>query len=354
MPALAVARALVARGHEQGDVLFVGSRRGMEGQLVPAAGFPIRLLPGRGVARRLTWDNLAAVGGLALALGQAFVLLARRRPAVVVAVGGYASVPCALGAAALRIPLVVAEQNSVPGLANRLASRFAAASAVAFPGTPLRNAVVTGNPVRPEMTGLDRSPEGRRSARTALGLPPDAVVVVAAGGSLGSARINEAVVGLAAMWRDRPGVAIRHVTGRRDHDAVAAAVPESVDGGLVYQVVDYEDRMDLLYAAADIAVQRAGAGTIFELAAAGLASVIVPLPGAPGDHQSSNAAVLEELGGAVVVSDAELSAARLAEELDPLVADASARHRMGRAAGRLARPDAADRVAAIVEEHARA
>jgi undecaprenyldiphospho-muramoylpentapeptide beta-N-acetylglucosaminyltransferase len=353
VPAIAIGQALVTRGHPADSIHFVGSKRGVEGRMVPAAGFAITLLPGRGIARRLTFDNVGAVAGLLVAFLQAVVLLARLRPAVVVAVGGYASAASALAAGLLRIPLIVAEQNAVPGLANRVAARFARASAVSWPNTALPRAVVTGNPVRSSVLSADRSAQARAAARAELGLPGDALVVAAAGGSLGARRINQAVLALAGRWADRPGLAIRHVIGERDYASISAALPEPVPGGLVYQQVRFEDRMDLLLSAADVAVQRAGMSTVSELAVTGLPAILVPLPGAPGDHQTANASRMADAGAAILVPDAELDADRLARELERLIADPAARLTMGRAALDLARPDAADAVAALAEEHAR-
>ncbi|HET7524245.1 MAG TPA: UDP-N-acetylglucosamine--N-acetylmuramyl-(pentapeptide) pyrophosphoryl-undecaprenol N-acetylglucosamine transferase, partial [Acidimicrobiales bacterium] len=285
VPAVAIARALVDKGHPPATIHFVGSARGIERRLVPEAGFSITLLPGRGIARRLTPDNIGAVAGLLSAAVQAFFLLRRLRPSVVITVGGYASAPCAAAAVILRIPLIVEEQNATPGLANRLAGRFALACAVSFPGTPLPRSVVTGNPVRQEIISVDRSPEGRAAAKKALDLPADRTVVAVAGGSLGARRINDATVGLTALWADRADVAIRHVIGERDFEQVTSAAATPAATGLVYQQIRFEDRMDLLLAAADVTVQRAGASTVSELAVAGVPSVLVPLPGAPGDHQ---------------------------------------------------------------------
>jgi undecaprenyldiphospho-muramoylpentapeptide beta-N-acetylglucosaminyltransferase len=352
VPALAVARALVARGHPANDIRFVGSRRGLEARLVPEAGFPITLLPGRGVTRRLSWGSVTAVAALAWAAVHAVVLLARWRPAVVASVGGYASAPCVFAAILLRRPLVVAEQNAVPGLANRLAGRWARASAVAFAGTHLPRAVVTGNPVRPEILAIDRSDAGRQKARAALGLPEDRTVIGAFGGSLGSRRINDAVAGLIAGWADRSDVAVRHVVGVRDWDEFSAASGPTQGHGLVYQPVRYEERMDLLLAAADIAVCRAG-GSVAELAIAGLPAVLVPLPGAPGDHQTANARAFREAGAAVLVPDGELTPARLEAELETLIGDPPLRLNMAAAARGLAHPNAADQVAALVEGSAR-
>ncbi|HLY81345.1 MAG TPA: undecaprenyldiphospho-muramoylpentapeptide beta-N-acetylglucosaminyltransferase [Acidimicrobiales bacterium] len=353
LPAIAIGRALVVRGHPSSSIHFVGSRRGIEGRLVADAGFSVTVLPGRGVARRLTFDNVAAVAGLVAAAVRAVVLLARMRPSVVISVGGYASVPCVIAAAVLRVPLVVAEQNAVPGSANRLAARLARAAAVSFEGTKLPRAVLTGNPLRREVLAVDRTPAGRSVARAALGLPPDAKVVAAFGGSLGALRINRAVLGLAHDWNARGGLAVRHIVGRRDWDEISSAAPRPVEGGLVYQQVGYEDRMDLLYAAADVAVCRAGATTVAELAAVGLPAILVPLAGAPGDHQTANALALQAAGAARLVPDGELTAARLEAELDGVLADADRLAEMGRAGRRIARPGAADAVAALAEECAR-
>lgn len=354
LPGLAIAGALVAAGHDPATIHFVGSERGIDAKLVPPAGFGLTVLPGRGIQRRLTAANLAAAWGLVRAFATAVRLVRRHRPAVVVALGGYASLPCGLAAVLCRVPVVVAEANAVPGAANRVVGRFAKASAVAFPGTRLPRAVVTGNPIRPEMAAVDRSPAGRAAARRALGLPEDRLVLAVFGGSLGARRINEAAIALADAWRDRTDVAVRHAVGSRDWPDVAGRLPGPPAGGLVYQAVEYEDRMPDVFAAADLAVCRAGASTLAELTAAGLPAVLVPLPIASEDHQAVGAEVLAEAGAAVWVRDDELTAAWLAEQAGALLADPARLAAMGDAARRLGRPDAAARVAALVEEHARA
>ena len=366
VPAVAIGRALVERGHPPSSIHFVGSNRGIEGRMAPAAGFEVTLLPGRGIARRLSWSNVGAVAGLFAAVVRATWLLFRLRPAVVISVGGYASVACSAGAVLLRIPLVVAEQNAVPGLANRLAGRFARVCAVSFPGTPMPKAVLTGNPVRPEILAADRTPAGMTAARQTLRLPGDYTVIAVAGGSLGARRINEATLELARMWKDRQGVAIRHVVGERDFEAVMASagglaqtsgydLGARSDGapGLIYQVVGFEERMDLLLSAADVAVLRAGASTVAEVTVVGVPSLLVPLPGAPGDHQTLNAMRLVDAGAAVVVADSELNGDRLAAELESLLDDPLRLERMSRAARSLAFPEAADSVAALAEKYAR-
>lgn len=354
VPALAIGRALVARGHPPESLHYVGSARGIEARMIPGAGFPVTLLPGRGIQRRMSpralVENAGALAGLARGSATAAWLLARRRPRVVVTVGGYASVPCALAAAAWRVPIVVHEQNAVPGAANRLTARLARASAVSFPGTPLPRAQVTGNPVRPEVLAVDRVAD-RGRARAALGLPAHCSVVAVVGGSLGALRLNRAVLDALPAWAERSDLAVHHVVGHRDWSLVSSSRPPA--GPLHYRPVEYEERMPLVLAAADLFVCRAGGNTVAELAAVGVPSVLVPLPGAPGDHQTANARRLEEAGAAVRVADADLDGARLVGEVDALLADAGRLAAMARAASGLARRDAAERVAALVERWAR-
>lgn len=352
VPAIAIGQALVARGHPVGAIHFVGSRRGIDRKLVPAAGFSLTLLPGRGLARKLTIDNLQSLFGFVVGLVLAFVLLVRRRPSVVVSMGGYASAPCAFAAALLRIPLVLSEQNAVPTSTHRMVGRFATASAVPYAGTPLPRPVVTGNPVRPEILAVDASPEGRLAARRSFGLPDDGVVVAAFGGSLGARTINQAILDLVGTW-DGPPLAIRHAVGERDWEWAKAAAPTPAPGITDYQPVPYEDRMADLLAASDLVVSRSG-GSVAELAVIGRASILVPLPIAPYDHQAHNARQLVDAGGALMLRDPECTGARLAQELRSLLAEGPQRLReMGDAARSIGRPDAADAVAAVVEAAAR-
>lgn len=356
VPALAVARAL-AEVHGEDAVELVGSRRGLDPQLLLDAGLPVTLLPGRGLVRR--WDarssvaNAAALAALAWALALAVALVVRRRPAVVLAMGGYACVPVALAAALTGVPVVLVNLDAVPGAAGRLVGRFARASAVAFAGTPLPRAVVTGAPLRPGIVAAARPDDAARAAaRRALGLPGDRFVIGAVGGSLGARTVNAAVGALVDAWSDRGDLAVYHVVGRRDAAAMVAPVLRS--GGLVYRQVAYEQRMPLFYEAADVVVCRAGANTVAELGAVGVPAILVPLPGAPDDHQRANAAVLERAGGAVVLADSECTGPRLAREIDALRSEPGRLRRMGEAAASIGRPDALSAVVRLVEAHSRA
>ncbi|HUP86125.1 MAG TPA: UDP-N-acetylglucosamine--N-acetylmuramyl-(pentapeptide) pyrophosphoryl-undecaprenol N-acetylglucosamine transferase [Acidimicrobiales bacterium] len=352
VPAIAIGEALVARGHARSTIHFVGSKRGIDRRLVPAAGFALTLLPGRGLARKLTLDNLQSLAGFAAGLVLAAALLARLRPAVVVSMGGYAAAPCAFAAALFRIPLVLSEQNAVPTATHRLVGRFATASAVPYEGTPLPRPVVTGNPVRPEILAVDTSPEGRVAARRSFDLPEDGIVVAVFGGSLGARTINAAVIDLVGRW-DGPPIAVRHAIGERDWAWAQEMTPTPSPSITAYQPVPYEDRMPELLAACDLVIARSG-GSIAELAVIGRAGILVPLPIAPYDHQAHNARQLVEAGGAIMLRDPEVTGDRLITELHHLLDGGPQKVRaMGEAARSIGRPDAAEAVAAVVEEHAR-
>lgn len=350
LPGLAIAHALEARGHDPSSIRFVGSERGLERTLVPHAGFDVTLLPGRGIQRRVTLDNVAAVWGLLRAVVKGIGLVRRLHPKVVVVLGGYASVACTIGAVLWRIPIVVVEQNARAGAASRLAGRFAKVCAVPFAETDLPRAVLTGNPVRPEILAIDRVRD-RDRARDDLGIDRRRVLVAVVTGSLGSRRVNDAVLAAVPRWAERTDLAIHHIVGSRDWDDVQRRLPTT--RGLKYRAVRYEDHMATVLAAADLVIARAGGTTVAELAETGVAGLLVPLPGSPRDHQTANAAALVRVGGALLVPDPELDGVRLVAEVTPLVDDPSRLIAMGTAARTLAHPDAADRVAELVERHAR-
>ena len=356
LPGISIAREITARGAPQHVVHFVGSARGVETRLVAEAGFALTALPGRGLRRGLSLPSLAANATAAAELARAFVqallVLRRRKPAVVVGLGGYASVAVGVAAALLRVPLVITEQNAVPGLANRLLSRLAAGAATAFEDTDLHRSTWTGNPVRAEVVEADRS-AGRSAARAALGVDEERRLVAVFGGSLGARTINEAIAGALDLWRGRRDLHIRHIAGHRDYEDLSGRMSAEPARALNYDLVAYEDDMATVYAAADLVVSRAGATTVAELAAVGMPAVLVPLPGAPGDHQTANARRLEAAGGAVLVSDGDLDATRLVAEVDALLEDRDRLDSMAGAARSLARPEAAGAVVDLMEGCAR-
>lgn len=364
LPAVAVAEVLRDTGLRSDQVLFVGSKRGIEGRLVREAGFAIVVLPGRGIRRALTPENVKNAAGLAAAFLRAFVLLVRRRPAVVFSVGGYASVPCAFSAVILRIPLVLAESNAKAGIAIRSVARFARASATAFDGTGLPRAVVVGNPVRASVLALGaalrrddaaNTSETRNRSRSDLGVPEDALMVSVFGGSLGARHINNAVYKLCDRWFDR-ALVIHHVVGDRDHEGgekwLAGFRERHPVTTLDYRQIRYEDRMDLVYGASDLVVCRAGATSIADLAIAGVPAILIPLPSAAEDHQRANAEAVAADGACVHLPQSELTVERIASEVDALLGDPARRRSMAGAQRRRARPDAASDIASLLRRFA--
>ncbi len=371
MPMLAVASELAERGWLPSQMHLLGSRRGQEGPMAISAGLQATLLPGRGLRRHprqmADWlENTRSILGLAWGVVGAMRLVGRFDPDVVLVVGGYASVPGALAAWLRHRPLIVVNLDAVPGAANRWAARHARIIASGFDGTPWPSAlrdrvVVTGAPLRKEivaMAGSPRDEPSRERAKAALGMPQGVPLVVVVGGSLGAGRLNEAAFALkeescSARASSHPSMAMYHIVGRRNWPDERAF---ELDGPpLFYRAVPYEDRMPLCYQAADIVVARSGALTVAELAAMGVPAILVPLPGAPGDHQARNASELVRAGIAVVIPDALLDGVSLRNELERLLGGAGGDgyrqlDRVRASAVSLARPDAAALVADIVEK----
>lgn len=356
-PALAVAEALVDKGHAQGEIELVGGRRGIESRLVPEAGFVLHTLPGRGIRRSLTLENLSSACGLLAAVFMALRLAMRERPRVVVTVGGYAGFPYAMAAVLLRIPLVVVSVDAMPGAVNRLVGRFAAANAVAYEGTVLPRATVTGPPVRRVVLQVSRDEATRAKVCDRLGLEAGRHLVLVTGGSLGAGSINAATIQLASMWAERGDVAIYHVAGERNLEAVRAEAEKAglfSRGGarLQYRLAGFDSDLVSGLAACDLAVCRAGGLTVAELTAIGVPSVLVPLPGAPADHQTHNASVLADAGASVMIADGECNGESLASAITGCFAEDGRIEAMSAAACSLGHGDAAEKVAELVEQFA--
>jgi UDP-N-acetylglucosamine--N-acetylmuramyl-(pentapeptide) pyrophosphoryl-undecaprenol N-acetylglucosamine transferase len=292
----------------------------------------------------LTPDLLRVPTRLRGAVDAAAAVIDRRRVDVVVGFGGYVALPAYLAARRRRVPVVVHEANARPGLANRVAARFAAAVAVATPDARLPRAVHVGMPLRRAVATLDRDAE-RAGARAEWGLGTDAPVLLVFGGSQGARRLNQAAVAAASAIVGA-GVQVLHATGVANHAEVTDALKErGVDAS--YVAVPYIDAMERAYAAADLAVCRAGAMTVAELTAVGLPAVYVPLPIGNGE-QRLNADPVVRVGGGLLVDDAALDGDRLCELVPPLLRDRERLARMSAAATGLGRRDADDALARMV------
>ncbi|MFE9373282.1 glycosyltransferase [Streptomyces sp. NPDC006711] len=319
-PGLALAEAL--RGAVPDAVIsFVGTTRGLEGELIPRAGYRLHTVdmipfdPSLGAKRYLLPAALLRSGA------QCRAILKAQGAQVAVGMGGYPSAPVIVGAKLAGLPSLIHESNAVPGRANQFAARLTPNIAVAFDRSRAhlsggQDALTTGMPIAASLATLDR-PTLRAEARRALGVPPGARLVLVNGGSLGAARLTSAAIGLAHRWRDRADVHLLIKTG----PAQLADAADQLSGLPGARAVPYLDRMDLAYAAADLVVCRAGSATVAELATTGVPAVLVPYPHAPGDHQTHNARVLSDTGAGLLVPDAETTAFRLAGTIEPLLAD---------------------------------
>lgn len=353
-PALAIARALSEQ--EPGlELLYVGTRAGLEADLVPRAGIPLRTITVSGIIRKSPVQAAAGLFRAGKGLLEALTIVRTFRPDVVVGTGGYVSGPVMLAAVLCGVPTLLQEQNAFPGVTNRILSRFVSRVALAFEEaarylSPRARSFVSGNPVRPELATADRAESAR-----ALGLDPGKRTILVTSGSRGAGCFVAAVPELAAAVASRSDLQLIWGTGAQYYDA---AQRELERRGLLplpdrILVMPYIYRQDLAMAASDLAVVRAGALTLAELTVRGLPAVIVPSPNVTHDHQSRNARVLATAGAAEVIREQELTGRRLAETVLAIIDAPSRMREMAVRSAALGRPNAAADIAAAVRELAR-
>ncbi len=343
-PGIALARE-IERREPGATIVFVGTATGVEARVVPREGFPLALIRVAGLKGKSLIGLVKGFSLLPLAALDAWGVISRERPDVVVGVGGFASGPVLMLAALRGYPTMLLEQNVLPGITNRLLARVVRAAAVTFEEALQffpRTGFVAGNPVRPEFFREAKEADDRVES------PQHAARVLIVGGSQGAHAINVAMVEAATrLAAAGTGLQIRHQTGERDVERVRDAYRRA---GLEARVEAFLFEMDREMTWADLVVCRAGATTVSELAAAGRPAILVPLPTATDDHQRKNAEVVARVGGADVIDERELTGARLAEGILAMVSDRERRARMARAIRGLARPDAAARIADRVWE----
>jgi UDP-N-acetylglucosamine--N-acetylmuramyl-(pentapeptide) pyrophosphoryl-undecaprenol N-acetylglucosamine transferase len=345
-PLLATADALLARCPGRA-VVALGTAEGLEARLVPEHGLPLRVVPRVPMPRRAGTDLVRLPGRLGEAVGAARAAIdevagtAGVARVVVVGFGGYVAAPAYLAARRAGAAIVVHEANSRPGLANRLGARLTPHVATAFPGTPLPGARHLGLPMRRAITRLDRGAR-RAEALARFGLAADHPTLLVTGGSLGARRLNDTVAATAGALAGA-GAQVLHLTG-----AGKAVSPDRPAGAPPYVALEYLDRMDLAYAAADLVLCRAGAGTVSEVTAVGLPAVYVPLPVGNGE-QRLNAAPVVDAGGGLLVADSDLTPSWLTEHAVPLLRDRGRLAAMAAAAAGFGIADGDERLCDLVE-----
>ena len=322
IPALAIAELLQDSGVNKDQLHFVGSTNGIETTLVPSAGISLSLLTVQGFRRGLSASaiqhNIRTLKVLQNATQHAEKLLAALQPAVVISVGGYVSVPATRAAKKLNIPVVTVSYDRQPGLATRLQARSAAASAVAYLPSQLKNATLTGAPVRRVLRNLDVT-STRAQARERLSVPSDRKVICITGGSLGSAKLNVIARTIVESNQQRSDLCIVHLTGQRYSNDDLPVIND--DAKIIYKRLESTVAMQDVYSASDLVVARAGASTVAEVSTIGVASVLVPWRGAAEDHQTANANWLGDCGGAIVVDENTITNAQMANQVIALVDD---------------------------------
>lgn len=340
-PAIAIAKTIQAQ-QPDATILFVGALGKMEMEKVPAAGFEIVGLPIVGIQRRLTWKNLLVPFKLLASMIKARRIVKDFKPDVAIGVGGYASGPLLRAAAALGVKTLIQEQNSYPGITNRILSKKVNTICVAYDGLeryfPKEKIVMTGNPVRPEVVQLDGK---RERALNHFGLDPNRKTLLVIGGSLGARSINQAVDAHAQRW-EQEQLQVIWQTGK----GYVEASQKRCAGLKHVKAYEFIREMDMAYAAADLVVSRAGAMSISELCLVAKPSVFIPSPNVSEDHQTKNAMALVNKGAALLVKDAEATD-RLGDIVGHLMAHEAELKRYATAIGSMAQKDAAER---IVEE----
>lgn len=314
-PAIAIAETVMSQDADS-DVLFVGTRKGLERSLVPRAGFDIEYINVEGIQSKKAIKNLTAITKYAIAVARCVGIIRGFSPDVVVGTGGYVCAPVVTAATLLKIPTLIHEQNVFPGRAVKMLAHKATVTAVSFAESikffeSAKEIIISGNPLRPEIINADRD-----KARAKLGLDDDKFIVVF-GGSLGARAINDVVCDYIAKYGKEEGIRIFVATGRYDYERINARVDRSKYTNV--EIMDYIHNMDTYLSAADLVVCRSGAITVSEISALGVPSLLVPSPNVINNHQEYNARALSDNGGAITVLEKDFNVSSLRDAVEKVL-----------------------------------
>lgn len=343
-PAIAIADEIKSR-HPDAEIIFVGTERGMEKDIVPKAGYPIKFITVSGLNRKNPIKLIKTLKDLNHGLHEAKQIIKEFKPDLVIGTGGYVCGPVMKTAAGMGIKTYIHEQNAFPGLTNKLLSRGAERVFVAFDDAKKyfktkKEPVTVGNPVRHAFTEVDR-----QAARESLGVKEDEFMVLSFGGSLGAQRINDEMTVVAERLRDRAGLRIFFVTGRRYYSSIMENA-DKTNARVTY--LQYIDDMPKYLNACDLAITRSGALTVSEITACGRASVMIPSPYVTNNHQYYNAKVVADRGGAILIEEKDLTNGEVADEIEQLMNDRQILEKMEKASAALGTVTSAGKICDII------
>lgn len=351
-PAITISRAIEEK-YETCEVLFVGTKKGLEADIIPKEGYKFSTINIQGFERKLTLQNVSTLFQSLTSVWQSQKIIRKFKPDIVIGTGGYVCGPVLLAASLLSVPTMIQEQNVIPGITNRILARFVKKIALGYANAAnyfshKEKTIYTGNPIRSEVISASRE-EGIN----ALGLDPKKRTILISGGSRGARSINQAMIEVIKHFAGQNNVQLLHVTGQNEYNGIVgklkqAGIDASSTGNI--SIKPYLYNMPLALAAADLAIFRAGAIGLAELTARGIPSILVPYPYAAENHQEHNAMVMKKHGAAEVILDKELSGSKLLQLVKNLIYDHSKLEKMALASKELGRPQAAQHIAHIAGE----
>jgi UDP-N-acetylglucosamine--N-acetylmuramyl-(pentapeptide) pyrophosphoryl-undecaprenol N-acetylglucosamine transferase len=350
-PAITIAREVAKLAHDC-EILFVGTKQGLEADIIPKEGFNFTTIEVRGLERRLSWQNIKTLAGTVGSVWHSARIIKKFKPEVVIGTGGYVCGPVLLAASLLKIPTLIQEQNVIPGVTNKILARFVDKIALGYeeaehyftshkPG----QITFTGNPIRPEVMSATRG-EGQ----TVLGLDPHKLTLLVVGGSRGARSINTAMLAVCKHFSNNQRIQILHVTGQTEYNSIVGNIKQSgielsSTGNII--IKPYLYNMPMALAATDLAIFRAGAVGLAELTARGIPAILIPYPYAAENHQEFNAKALEKQGAATVIADKELTGAKLIDTIEKFLVSPEILSCMATKSRELGRPNAAEAIARL-------
>lgn len=344
-PAIAIANA-INRDFPNVKVIFVGTNKGLERELVPKAGFQLKKIRVRGFQRRLSLDTLKSLKEMFLGIWDSLKIIKEEKPDLVIGTGGYVAGPVVFVASMLHIPSIIHEQNVKPGVTNRILSKFVDKIAISYDDSkkyfPREKIILTGNPVRDQISSADKE-----TALKKFKLSPDIPVVFSFGGSQGAAKLNDAISNIIEQIKDKKTFQLIHITGKQNYSNFKKLMRNKgipIDGLGHIKIEPYIYDMQDAYAASDLVISRAGAITISEITTCGKPAILIPLPTAAGNHQEYNARLLEENGAAKILDNKDLTGKNLMHIIEKIILDKKQLESMAKASRELQNPHALNKI----------